>query len=252
MILRTADIFTQKITNCSLTNKGEIMKKNILPVIIALVLAVLLMVPLANPVLYVLFGIDIAAILFIAIFCFVRKLREKYYQMIPRFVLFWIVFNMGIIISLTRNILTTDTLVNQNKISTLIFGINTSNKSLIVSSIIFLCLTITGLINGSIGKKRFKEIWKKVKDEGNKEIIEFYGNLNGSYRYLNGAFIFEIFITAVIFFGGTLTGSLNYGKPIIDCIKESIMLGIGTSIIFQALNIGCNFIVLNCFDRFEQ
>ena len=172
MILRTADIFTQKITNCSLTNKGEIMKKNILPVIIALVLAVLLMVPLANPVLYVLFGIDIAAILFIAIFCFVRKLREKYYQMIPRFVLFWIVFNMGIIISLTRNILTTDTLVNQNKISTLIFGINTSNKSLIVSSIIFLCLTITGLINGSIGKKRFKEIWKKVKDEGNKEIIE--------------------------------------------------------------------------------
>ena len=252
MILRTADIFTQKITNCFLTNKGKIMKKNILPVIIAFVLAVLLMVPLANPVLYVLFGIDIAAIIALALICFIKKFRENLLNMIPRFVLFWTTFNMGIAISITRNILTTDTLVNQNKISTLIFGINTSNTSIIVSGIIFLCLTITGLINGSIGKKRFNEIWKKVKDEGNKEIIEFYGNLNGSYRFLNGAFIFEIFITAVIVFGGTLTGSLNYGKPITDCIKESIMLGIGTSIIFQALNVGCNFIVLNCFDRFEQ
>lgn len=252
MILLTADISTRKITNCSLTNKGEIMKKNILPVIIAFVLAVLLMVPLANPVLYVLFGIDIAAIIALALICFIKKFRENLLNMIPRFVLFWIVFNMGIIISLTRNILTTETIENQNKISTLIFGINTSNTGIIVSGIIFLCLTITGLINGSVGKKRFNEIWKKVKDEGNKEIIEFYGNLNGSYRFLNGAFIFEIFITAVIFFGGTLTGSLNYGRPIIDCIKESIMLGIGISIIFQALNIGCNFIVVNCFDRFEQ
>ena len=63
MILLTADITTVKITNCSLTNKGEIMKKNIYTLIITLVPVIMLMVPLATLVLYVLFGIDVAAVI---------------------------------------------------------------------------------------------------------------------------------------------------------------------------------------------
>ena len=249
MILQTADIITQKTTNYSLTNKGKIMKKNILPIIMALVLAVMLMVPLTNPVLYILFGIDIAATVVLAIVCFTEKIREKYYQMIPRFVLFWTVFYMGIVISITRNILTTEALENQNKISTMIFGVNTSNKNLIISSLIFVCLTAVGILISAKGKKQLKEKWENVKNEGNKDKMEFFGNLDGSYKFLNGAFTFNLIITAVIFFGCALTGSLNFGKPMIDCIRESLLLAMGTSIIFQALSNFCIFIVSNCFKK---
>ena len=164
----------------------------------------------------------------------------------------WVIFNIALVVSLSRNIITTEAFENQNLISSLIFEKNTSITNIIVSSVIFLCLTITGLILGNTGKNRLKEQWESVKNEGNKEKIEFYGSLDGSFRFLNGAFIFIIFITAVIFLGGTLTGNLRYGKAMIDCIKENVMLAMGTSIVFQALNICCSFIVSNCFEWFEQ
>ena len=252
MILLTADITTVKITNCSLTNKGEIMKKNIYTLIIALVPVIMLMVPLANPVLYVLFGIDVAAVIALGAVTFIRKLRKKNFLFIPRFVLAWVIFNIALVVSLSRNIITTEAFENQNLISSLIFEKNTSITNIIVSSAIFLCLTITGLILGNTGKNRLKEQWESVKNEGNKEKIEFYGSLDGSFRFLKGAFVFVLFITAVIFLGGTLTGNLRYGKAMIDCIKENVMLAMGTSIVFQALNICCSFIVSNCFEWFEQ
>lgn len=252
MILLTADIVIQKIMNCSLINKEEVMKKYIYTLIIALVPVIMLMVPLATPILYVLFGIDVAAVIALGAVTFIRKLRKKDLLFVPRFVLVWVLFNIALVVSLSRNILTTEAFENQNLISSLIFEKNTSITNVIVSSVIFLCLTITGLILGNTGKNRLKEQWKSVKNEGNKEKIEFYGSLDGSYRFLNGAFIFILFITAVIFLGGTLTGNLRYGKAMIDCIKENVMLAIGTSIVFQALNICCSFIVSNCFERFEQ
>lgn len=252
MILLTADITTVKITNCSLTNKGEIMKKNIYTLIITLVPVIMLMVPLATLVLYVLFGIDVAAVITLGAVTFIRKLRKKDLLFVPRFVLVLVLFNIALVVSLSRNILTTEAFENQNKISSLLFEKNTSTINIIISVVIFLCLTITGLIIGNTGKNRLKNQWESVKNEGNKEKIEFYGSLDGSFRFLNGAFIFIIFITAVIFLGGTLTGNLRYGKAMIDCIKENVMLAIGTSIVFQALNICCSFIVSNCFERFEQ
>lgn len=228
------------------------MKKYIYTLIIALVPAIMLMVPLATPILYVLFGIDVAAVITLGAVTFIRKLRKKDLLFVPRFVLVWVLFNIALVVSLSRNILTTEAFENQNLISSLIFEKNTSITNIIVSSVIFLCLTITGLILGNTGKNRLKEQWESVKNEGNKEKIEFYGSLDGSYRFLNGAFIFILFITAVIFLGGTLTGNLRYGKAMIDCIKENVMLAIGTSIVFQTLNICCSFIVSNCFERFEQ
>lgn len=252
MILLTADIVIQKIMNCSLINKEEVMKKYIYTLIIALVPVIMLMVSLATPILYVLFGIDVAAVIALGAVTFIRKLRKKDLLFVPRFVLVWVLFNIALVVSLSRNILTTEAFENQNLISSLIFEKNTSITNIIVSSVIFLCLTIIGLILGNTGKNRLKEQWESVKNEGNKEKIEFYGGLDGSYRFLNGAFIFILFITAVIFLGGTLTGNLRYGKAMIDCIKENVMLAIGTSIVFQALNICCSFIVSNCFERFEQ
>lgn len=252
MILLTADITTVKITNCSLTNKGEIMKKNIYTLIITLVPVIMLMVPLATLVLYVLFGIDVAAVITLGAVTFIRKLRKKDLLFVPRFVLVLVLFNIALVVSLSRNILTTEAFENQNKISSLLFEKNTSTINIIISVVIFLCLTITGLIIGNTGKNRLKNQWESVKNEGNKEKIEFYGSLDGSFRFLNGAFIFILFITAVIFLGGTLAGNLRYGKAMIDCIKENVMLAIGTSIVFQALNICCSFIVSNCFERFEQ
>ena len=252
MILLTADITTVKITNCSLTNKGEIMKKNIYTLIIALVPVIMLMVPLAKPVLYVLFGIDVAAVIALGAITLIRKLRKKDLLFVPRFVLVWVLFNIALVVSLSRNILTTEAFENQNKISSLLFEKNTSTINIIISVVIFLCLTITGLIIGNTGKNRLKNQWESVKNEGNKEKIEFYGSLDGSFRFLNGAFVFVLFITAVIFLGGTLTGNLRYGKAMIDCIKENVMLAMGTSIVFQALNICCSFIVSNCFEWFEQ
>lgn len=252
MILLTADITTVKITNCSLTNKGEIMKKNIYTLIITLVPVIMLMVPLATLVLYVLFGIDVAAVITLGAVTFIRKLRKKDLLFVPRFVLVLVLFNIALVVSLSRNILTTEAFENQNKISSLLFEKNTSTINIIISVVIFLCLTITGLIIGNTGKNRLKNQWESVKNEGNKEKIEFYGSLDGSFRFLNGAFIFILFITAVIFLGGTLAGNLRYGKAMIDCIKENVMLAMGTSIVFQALNICCSFIVSNCFERFEQ
>lgn len=252
MILLTADITTVKITNCSLTNKGEIMKKNIYTLIITLVPVIMLMVPLATLVLYVLFGIDVAAVITLGAVTFIRKLRKKDLLFVPRFVLVLVLFNIALVVSLSRNILTTEAFENQNKISSLLFEKNTSTINIIISVVIFLCLTITGLIIGNTGKNRLKNQWESVKNEGNKEKIEFYGSLDGSFRFLNGAFIFILFITAVIFLGGTLAGNLRYGKAMIDCIKENVMLAIGTSIVFQALNICCSFIVSNCFEWFEQ
>ena len=164
----------------------------------------------------------------------------------------WVLFNIALVVSLSRNILTTEAFENQNKISSLLFEKNTSTINIIISVVIFLCLTITGLIIGNTGKNRLKNQWESVKNEGNKEKIEFYGSLDGSFRFLNGAFIFILFITAVIFLGGTLTGNLKYGKAMVDCIKENVILAIGTSIVFQALNICCSFIVSNCFEWFEQ
>lgn len=252
MILLTADITTVKITNCSLTNKGEIMKKNIYTLIITLVPVIMLMVPLAKPVLYVLFGIDVAAVIALGAITLIRKLRKKDLLFVPRFVLVWVLFNIALVVSLSRNILTTEAFENQNKISSLLFEKNTSTINIIISVVIFLCLTITGLIIGNTGKNRLKNQWESVKNEGNKEKIEFYGSLDGSFRFLNGAFVFVLFITAVIFLGGSLTGNLRYGKAMIDCIKENVMLAMGTSIVFQALNICCSFIVSNCFEWFEQ
>ena len=164
----------------------------------------------------------------------------------------WVIFNIALVVSLSRNIITTEVFENQNLISSLIFEKNTSITNIIVSSVIFLCLTITGLIIGNTGKNRLKKQWESVKNEGNKEKIEFYGSLDGSFRFLNGAFIFILFITAVIFLGGSLTGNFRYGKAMIDCIKENVMLAMETSIVFQALNICCSFIVSNCFEWFEQ
>lgn len=235
--------------SCSLINKGEIMKKNIYTLIIALVPVIMLMVPLVNPVLYVLFGIDVAAVIALGAVTFIRKLRKKNLLFVPRFVLVWVLFNIALVVSLSRNILTTEAFENQNKISSFLFEKNTSTINIIISVVIFLGLTITGLI---IGKNRLKNQWESVKNEGNKEKIEFYGSLYGSFRFLNGAFVFVIFITLVIFFGGTLAGNLRYGKSMIDCIKENVLLAMGTSIVFQALNICCNFIVSNCFEWFEQ
>lgn len=228
------------------------MKKNIYTLIIALVPVIMLMVPLATPVLYVLFGIDVAAVIALGAVTFIRKLRKKDLLFVPRFVLVWVLFNIALVVSLSRNILTTEAFENQNKISSLLFEKNTSTINIIISVVIFLCLTITGLIIGNTGKNRLKNQWESVKNEGNKEKIEFYGSLDGSFRFLNGAFIFILFITAVIFLGGTLTGNLRYGKVMIDSIKENVILAIGTSIVFQALNICCSFIVSNCFEWFEQ
>ena len=252
MILLTVDITTVKITNCSLTNKGEIMKKNIYTLIITLVPVIMLMVPLAKPVLYVLFAIDVAAVIALGAITLIRKLRKKDLLFVPRFVLVWVLFNIALVVSLSRNILTTEAFENQNKISSRLFEKNTSTINIIISVVIFLCLTITGLIIGNTGKNRLKNQWESVKNEGNKEKIEFYGSLDGSFRFLNGAFVFVLFITAVIFLGGSLTGNLRYGKAMIDCIKENVMLAMGTSIVFQALNICCSFIVSNCFEWFEQ
>ena len=252
MILLTADIFIQKTMSCSLINKGEIMKKNIYTLIIALIPVIMLMVPLVTPALYVLFGIDVAAVIALGAVTFIRKLRKKDLLFVPRFVLVWVLFNIALVVSLSRNILTTEAFENQNKISSFLFEKNTSTINIIISVVIFLGLTITGLSIGNTGKNRLKNQWESVKNEGNKEKIEFYGSLDGSFRFLNGAFVIIIFITLVIFFGGTLVGNLRYGKSMIDCIKENVLLAMGTGIVFQALNICCNFIVSNCFEWFEQ
>ena len=58
-------------------------------------------------------------------------------------------------------------------------------------------------------------------------------------------------MTAVLFFGGTLAGSLKFGRPMIDCLKENALLAMGTSIIFQALSNFCIFIVSNWYLRDE-
>ena len=75
-ILLTADIIIQKTMSCSLINKGKIMKKKIYTLIIALVPVIMLMVPLANPILYVLFGSDVAAVIALGAVTFIRKLRK--------------------------------------------------------------------------------------------------------------------------------------------------------------------------------
>ena len=145
MILLTADITTVKITNCSLTNKGGIMKKNIYTLIISLVPEIMLMVPLAKPVLYVLFGIDVAAVIALGAITLIRKLKKKNFLFIPRFVLAWVIFNIALVVSLSRNIITTEAFENQNLISSLIFENNTAVTNIIVSYVIFGCVTISVL-----------------------------------------------------------------------------------------------------------
>ena len=225
------------------------MNKNNITLVMALVLAVLLLVPLGNLALYVLFGIDVAAVVVLggaAVIGKVKKTKLQSVQFVPGFLLVWSIFNIALAVAFSRNIITTEAFENQNKISCL-FGKNTSTPNIIISSVIFLCHTISGLILGKAGNNRLKEQWKAVKNEGNKEKLEFYGKLEGSFCFLKGAFIFILLITAVIFFGSTLAGSLMYGKPILECLKENILLATGTSLLFQALNILGTFFVACCF-----
>lgn len=222
------------------------MKKNILSIIMASVPIIMLTIPLPNPVLYVLFRIDVSSVITFGIIVFIGNLKRKNLQFIPRYLLVWVLFNIVFVISLTRNIITTESFENQNKISSLIFAKNTSIANIIIVIAIFLCLTITGFILKNIVRNRLKRQWKSAKNEGNNEKIEFYKNLEGAFRFLNGAFIFVLFITIVIFLCGSLLGNLRYGKPMIECIKENVLLAMGTSIVLQALNICCNFIVSNC------
>ena len=189
------------------------MKKNIYTPIIALIPVIMLMVPLVNPVLYVLFGIDVAAVIALGAVTFIRKLGKKDLLFVPRFVLVWVLFNIALVVSLSRNILTTESFENQNKISSFLFGKNTSTINIIISVVIFLGLTIIGLIIGNTGKNRLKNQWKSVKNEGNKEKIEFYGSLDGSFRFLNGAFVFVIFIKTAI----EVTGS-GYTPGSVPCL----------------------------------
>ena len=251
MILQTADIFTQKTTNCSLTNRGKIMKKNILTIIIGLFFGIMLLVPLPNLILYVLFGIDVVALIVCAFIAFVEKLKDKYFKLIPAFVMFWSFFNIGIVVSLSRNILITESFEKQNKLSTALFGNNISTSHNIISLIIFVCLTIVGIILANKGELVLKDKWEKVKNDGNKEEIEIYGNLDKSLKIAKGCFVSIFLMTAVLFFGGTLAGSLKFGRPMIDCLKESALLAMGTSIIFQALSNFCIFIVSNWYLRDE-
>ncbi|MCR5288895.1 MAG: hypothetical protein K6E51_02755 [Treponema sp.] len=231
-------------------NIRTLMDKNIVT-FMALVAAIMIAVPFAKSVLYILFGIDVASVIVLGIVTCIGKLKKKNLPFVPKLILAWVLYNMALFVSLSRNVILTEAFEDQNKVSTHILGKNTSITNVIVSAVIFLCLMLSGLIVLNTGKSRVKDQWESIKNEGNKEKIEFYGYLDGSVCYLNGTFVFILFMTPVIFLAGSLVGYLVYGKPIIDCIKESAVLAMGTSIVFQGLFLYCNFIVSHCLEWFE-
>ena len=112
--------------------------------------------------------------------------------------------------------------------------------------------SFTDFIIGLKGKKIIKTKLEASKNNDNQKKVDFFRDLDGNFRFLHGTFVCILFFTVFAFICYALIENLEFGKPMIECIKESSLLAMGTSIVFLILNIFCIFIVSNCFERFEK
>ncbi|MBR5033225.1 MAG: hypothetical protein IKX70_06120 [Treponema sp.] len=227
------------------------MKNKILP-ILPVVIIFMLFIPLPAVVIYVLFGLDVAALLFCTGCKLFMNIKNKQLEWFSSFAFFWNLFTLGVLIALTRIILSQRNPDNVNKVTNLIFSNETTITETIIDVIVFLCLTTAGLLINSSEKKRIKTIWEEIKQKGIKEDMEFYSSMDGVIKFAHGTFTAILFITVVIFLGGTLIDNLQFGKPIITCIAGNLKQAIGISIIFQALVLFFTFLCVTCFYKVQE
>ena len=224
------------------------MKQNILTIIGVAIIAVMLFFPLPKIMIYILFGVDAAVLVVTGFICIIQRIKGKKTLWLPRFVLFWTLATLSIVISVGRIILTTE---NQN-MSASFFSKEPSNKNLIISIFVFLLLTAADFIQLGFCKKRLKDEWENIKDKGIKDEIEFYGNLDGSFKFLSGLLAFILFITVVIFLGRSLVDNTQFNLAMNIALKKNLILAMDISIIIQALITLCSFICSLCVDSKEE
>lgn len=217
------------------------MKKDFPAVIFIVFFAIILFVQLPNIFVYVLFSINLAALVMVGIICLIQKIKNNQLFWVPRFVFFWSLYTVCVVISMTRNILTAE-IEEKINLSPLILTSDYSNKNLILSTLIFLCFTTIGLLVLDKGKERLSENWENVKAHGDKELIELYGNTDCSLKVLRGIFKFLLSVTFIIFWGRVLIENLKFNIQMTISIRENLLLAMDISIIFQSLIILCYFI----------
>lgn len=224
------------------------MKQNLITVAGALAIGIMLFIPLPTIMVNILFGIDAAAIIICGIAALIQRIKGKHLLWLPRFVLYWCVCTVSIVISAVRIILTS----TEPDFPALIFSKNTSNKNLVLSSLIFLIITAVMFIELGTGKKRLKEVWENVKNRGIKEEIEFYGNLDGCFKFLSGTFTFIIFMTIIIFLGRSLVDNTQFNIAMNVAARKNLILAMEISIIIQCLFSLCGYICFGCVDFAEE
>ena len=224
------------------------MKQNIITLLGALVIGLMLFIPLQKIMVCILFGIDFAAVIICGIATLIHRIKGKLFLWLPRFVLYWCVCTVSIVISAVRIILTS----TEPDFPALIFSKNTSNKNLVLSSLIFLILTTVMLIHLRTGKSRLKDVWESVKERGIKEEIEFYGNLDGCFKFLSGTFTFMLFMTVIIFLGRCLVDNTQFNIAMNVVVRKNLILAMEFSIIIQCLFSLCGYICFCCVDFTEE
>ena len=224
------------------------MKQNVFTFFGVLIIAIMLFMPLPKILINILFGFNVIAIIVCGIACLIKRIKGKQLLWLPRFVLIWCLCTVSIVIAAVRIVLTSD----NPDFPVLIFSKNISPKNLIISIFIFLLFTTVNFTNSGVAKKRLKEEWAKVKDRGIKEEIEFYGNLDGCFKFLSGTITFMLFITAVIFFGRTLVDNTKFNIAMNIAVRKNLILAMEISIIIQGLMSICSFICSGIVDFAEE
>lgn len=224
------------------------MKKNLMSIIYLLFLAVIFFVPLPNMVINIFVGLSVVALLVASIVSFIQKYKGTLQLWLPSFSLYWCLFSFAIVISVIRMILT----AKNPDIPNYIFKSDISIKNIIISAVIFLIVLTVNFILLGTEKERLNKKWEAVKEKGIKEEIEFYGNLDGSIKFLRSSIPFILFIAGVILFGRTLIDNTQFGLVMTVAIRKNLILAMGITLIFLTQFMWCRFICIGSVEKTEN
>ena len=203
-----------------------------------------------------LFGILI--VLMTLIVCYTRKVTD--FSIFPTMLLVTTIMRTAVNVSSTRLILTKGANFDGKMVRAFgefVVGGSNGDAGLVVSVIIFVILVLVQFIVITKGATRVAEvaarfslnlfmaidvevnngaITEEQAIEKRRELSEesqFYGNMDGASKFIQGELIFGIIITLINVIGGLLVGIEIHGEPFSDALTNYISLTIGDGLVSQ-------------------
>ncbi|MBQ2125416.1 MAG: FHIPEP family type III secretion protein, partial [Spirochaetales bacterium] len=203
-----------------------------------------------------LFGILI--VLMTLIVCYTRKVTD--FSIFPTMLLVTTIMRTAVNVSSTRLILTEGTKFDGKMVRAFgefVVGGSNGDAGLVVGVIIFVILVLVQFIVITKGATRVAEvaarfslnlfmaidvevnngaITEEQAIEKRRELSEesqFYGNMDGVSKFIQGELIFGIIITLINVIGGLIVGIVIHGEPFSEALTNYISLTIGDGLVGQ-------------------